>query len=91
MVKKEKLLLFYVINVIKDAGGRMARDERIFKSPVEVCQISMVLFIYLRNNRIKIKCNVGRRALYTLKIPRSKQAIRQKANGEYRWPKCLSK
>jgi len=31
--------------VIKDAGGRMARDERILKSPIVlvVCQITMVI------------------------------------------------
>ena len=43
MVKKNNHLLY----VIKDAGGRMARDERIFKSPIVlvVCQITMVIYI----------------------------------------------
>jgi hypothetical protein len=41
----------------------MARDERILKSLIalEVCQINMVIYIQLRNNRIRIKSNVGRR------------------------------
>jgi hypothetical protein len=43
--------------IIKDVGGRMARAGRIFKSPIvlEVCQITMVIYIQLGNNRIKIK------------------------------------
>jgi hypothetical protein len=38
----------------------MARDERIFKSPIvlEVCQITAVIYTQLRNNRITIKSNV---------------------------------
>ncbi len=31
MVKKDEPYLFYVI---KDVGGHIARDERIFKSPI---------------------------------------------------------
>jgi hypothetical protein len=44
MVKKDEPYLF---SVIKDAGGRMARDERIFKSPIvlEVCQKTMDIYI----------------------------------------------
>ena len=39
----------------------MARAERIFKSPIvlkAVCQITAVIYIQLRNNRIKMKNNV---------------------------------
>jgi hypothetical protein len=43
MVKKNNHLLY----VIKDAGGRMARDEIIseYKIVLEVCQITMVIYI----------------------------------------------
>jgi hypothetical protein len=56
MVMKNKLHLFYVI---KDAGGHMARAERIFKSPIvlEIYQITTVIYTQLRNNRL-IKNNV---------------------------------
>ena len=38
----------------------MARDERIFKSPkvLKIYQITTVIYIQLRNDRIKIKSNV---------------------------------
>ena len=49
MVKKGRAV-FYVIQVIKDAGGRRARAERIFESPIvlEIYQITTVIYILER-------------------------------------------
>ena len=57
MVKKDDSYLFYVI---KDVGGHRARGERIFESLIvlEVCQITTVIYMQVRNNRLKIKSNV---------------------------------
>ena len=46
MVKKDKSHLFYIIKVIRDVGGRMARDERIFKSLI-VLEVYQKKYDYL--------------------------------------------
>ena len=44
MVKKDEPYLF---SVIKDASGRMARDERIFKYILKICEINHHIVIYM--------------------------------------------
>ena len=54
MVKKDKSLLFYVIKVIKDIGGRRARDEFMIVLRGIAKLIATVIYMQVRNNRTKM-------------------------------------
>jgi|LGVF01.1.fsa_nt_gb hypothetical protein len=54
-VKKNKPHLFYLIKVIKDVGGLSGRDEFMIVLRGIAKLIATVIYMQVRNNRIKIK------------------------------------